>query len=236
MLHILDDEIEAWRQEQEALPAEEEIHVFISDSNGSGLCDAGLEVQPPDIIVSRVEPGRRWVNLSIIIRRDINWWRMAATSFGCTLGVAVIWLSGNDSYPHPRRPSEPVVDPAVMECHILQVLRVLRGAARKVLIVGPVPRFQFDRGLPWERCPAYQAERLLMRVLRREGLASFVELLCVGRLFTIKVRSCRVVGERCRPLFAADGIHLSPAGYTRVLQRLPQWLRWTLVPVRDSEG
>ena len=72
ILHILDEEIEAWRQEHEAPQAEEEIHMFISDSNGSGLCDAGLEVQPPDIIVSRVEPGRRWVNLnlSIIIRRD----------------------------------------------------------------------------------------------------------------------------------------------------------------------
>ncbi|KAF0293135.1 hypothetical protein FJT64_008963 [Amphibalanus amphitrite] len=211
ILEIRDEEVEVWRDEQGVVRDDEEIHLFIADSNGSGLVAAGIDVQPPDILINR--------------------------SFGCVHGVAVIWLSGNDSYPHPRRPSEPVVDVSAMEAYVVQVIRDLSAVAKRVLIIGPVPRFRFDRGLPWERTPAYQAERLLLRVSCREELAPIVQLHCVGRYFTVRVRSRRVVGDKCGRLFASDGIHLSPEGYRLVLDKLPQWLRpggEAAVPVSDA--
>ena len=223
-LNIVDDEVDVWRREQD-VPVEEEVHLFVGDSNGPGLIDAGLDVEPPDLIINRTEGGRKWQTLSIIIRRDINWWRQAASAFRGTLGVAVLWLTGNDYYPHPRRLSQPVTDPEHVELHVLQVLRYLRGVARKVLIVGPVPRYRFDRGSPWDRCPAYKAERMLLHMVHREGLGDFVQVLCVGRRFTVKVRSRRTVGDKCKSLFASDGIHLSPEGYAVVLRELPEWLR-----------
>ena len=237
ILEIRDEEVEAWRDEQSVPQDTGGIHLFVADSNGSGLVAAGLDVRPPDILLNRVEGGRKWTSLSIIIRRDINWWRLAAQCFGCAPGVAVIWLSGNDSYPHPRRPSEPVVDTSVMEAYFLQVMRDLRDVATRVVIIGPVPRFRFDRGLPWERSPAYQAERLLLRVIRREELAPFVQFHGVGRYFTVRVRSRRVVGDKCKHLFASDGIHLSPTGCRLVLDKLPQWLRTggdTAAPVSNA--
>ncbi|KAF0300913.1 hypothetical protein FJT64_026700 [Amphibalanus amphitrite] len=91
VLSILDEEVEDWREEQGVRDGE--MHVFLGDSNGPGLVDAGLDVSPPDIIINRTESGRKWTSLSIIVRRDINWWQLAAQSFGCTMGVAVIWLS-----------------------------------------------------------------------------------------------------------------------------------------------
>ncbi|KAF0306686.1 hypothetical protein FJT64_021867 [Amphibalanus amphitrite] len=224
VLSILNEEVEDWREEQGVRDGE--MHVFLGDSNGPGLVDAGLDVSPPDIIINRTESGKKWTSLSIIVRRDINWWQLAAQSFGCTMGVAVIWLSGNDSYPHPKRPLEPLIGLDALEAHILLVLRTLRDVARRVIIVGPIPRFRFDRGLPWERTPAYQAERLIVKMLQRENLTpSFAEVCCVGRYFSVRVRSRRVVGDKCAQLFADDGIHLSSAGYRLVLSKLPRWLQ-----------
>ena len=46
---------------------------------------------------------------------------------GSELGVVLIWLSGNDCYPHPRRPLEHVASPEHVEQHVLQVTKTLRG-------------------------------------------------------------------------------------------------------------
>ena len=228
VLTIMDDDLDRWRQEQGGAQEEAEdgqIHMFVADSNGRGLLRAGMEVDTSaDILLHRLDGGKRWQTLSILIRRDVNWWQLAATSFGCRVGVAIIWMSGNDVYPHPHRLDRAPLPLDCVELHVRCVLRSLEEQARRVIIIGPVPRWRFDRGLPWEECPAYQLERRLLYITKHAG--GDVTLVTAGKALTVAVRRRRIVGDKCEALFASDGIHLSTQGYAAVLRRLPAWLRW----------
>lgn len=216
---IMDDDVE----ELHRIPVEEmnlaEMHLLLGDSMAVRL-GPRLDVRPPHILLERPRGGNTWGGVVRGLEEDIRCWREAAASFRCRLGVAVLWLTGNDLY--PRAGTAPA--PEELEVHISAAVDTLRQVAKSVVILGPLPRFRVDAGMSWTDCAAYQHERQLTRLLRD---VENVKLVVLGRYLTKTLKRWRIIGNDSRQFFSSDEVHLSGEGEDRILAHLPAWLRWS---------
>lgn len=132
-------------------------------------------------------------------------WVGQAKETGASLGEVFVWLGANDVY----RAGGSAADLRAVARDVKDIVGVFRDVA-PVVVLGPLPRYRFDRGLVWERTPAFALERTLCRELAAPG----VRVVPLGR------RLATAVGGRRRVLrgdyFAPDGVHLTTLGYGRV--------------------
>ncbi|KAF0312620.1 hypothetical protein FJT64_016629 [Amphibalanus amphitrite] len=155
-----------------------------------------------------------------------RWLRSSATevrAWVCGKGEltdlqVILWLGGNDVYPRGAA-FDPVTVVATLG-RLKETIIDTRSLGCAVTILGVTPRPARDGGRVWESTPAFWLERALCE-LCRETDSTFVAL---GR------RLCRREGRKRRfkmdgRFFSADGVHLSAAGYRRLMDYLPGWLR-----------
>ena len=103
-----------------------------------------------------------------------------------------------------------------------------------VYLLGPAPRPQVDGKAIWETTPAFGLDRRLADLARAEELnpgtaQGRVRQVALGRRFCDRSRGTAVGGgDEYRVnsrYFVDDGVHLTAAGYSRISDRLPYWLR-----------
>ncbi|KAF0314276.1 hypothetical protein FJT64_015254 [Amphibalanus amphitrite] len=174
----------------------------------------------------RCDPPRRLSVCAVPGLTLSRWLRSSATevrAWVCGKGEltdlqVILWLGGNDVYPRGAA-FDPVTVVATLG-RLKETIIDTRSLGCAVTILGVTPRPARDGGRVWESTPAFWLERALCE-LCRETDSTFVAL---GR------RLCRREGRKRRfkmdgRFFSADGIHLSAAGYRRLMDYLPGWLR-----------
>lgn len=219
VLLVIDEEVEELRRTPVEEMEKAELHLLLGDSMAMRL-GRRMGVCPPHILLERPRSGNTWQKLAGSLGSDVDCWREAAAAFGCQLGTAVIWLSGNDLY--PKTGVAPPLEE--LEAVVTRTVHALSQVATSVMVLGPLPRYKFDAGMAYVDCPAYQHERQLVRILRdMEG----VDFIVLGRSLTKTFGGWRIVGRDSLLLFAEDGTHLSATGEDKILSRLPAWLQWS---------
>ena len=99
-----------------------------------------------------------------------------------------------------------------------EVLTKLSSYADRVTMAGPTPRFWCDADLNWPETVAYTADQALRRVATGHGIR-FVPYL--GRALTCMDQRRHVVKSTIAAHWSArDKVHLSVAGYNKVLKKL----------------
>lgn len=119
----------------------------------------------------------------------------------------ILWVGGNDVYPHPASGGRGRATPFRVPPEAAAVIRRCAAVAIEVVVLTPTPRPRFDEGVAWVATPAYKME-VGLGALR--ALAPNVRVLKVGRALTTHLRR----GDRrvnCT-WFAIDGIHVNPRG------------------------
>lgn len=220
------EELRVDKPEEEQQLSEPEIHLLLGDSIARRM-QSKLEVEPNDILLNRSRPGNSWGKLRGSLETEISCWKEAAETFGCTLGTCVIWMTGNDVYPRNLADRSHVVKLAPLESAVDDVLTSLWAPARRVMILGPLPRYGRDAGECWADCPGFAAQQATKRVCGEHPNVEFVPL---GRSLTKMYKRWHLVGDDSGRYFLPDGVHLSPEGEEAVLHRIPAWLRWHPCP------
>lgn len=136
---------------------------------------------------------------------------------GATPGSIFIWMGGNDVYGRPDQHPQGL-DRGAIE----RVLTEVKAQGR-VIMTGPTIRLWWDDGQFWESTPAFDADVDLAKMAQKEGV-HYIQYL--GRMMTIMRRAKgskrHVVEGKVAAGYFCDrmGIHLSPKGYSRVLEKL----------------
>ena len=192
-------------------------HVFIGDSIAK---NAPVRVSEPNLLLRLERNGHSWKRLAATIGEDIATWRRAANSYGRPLGRAIIWMTGNDLYPkHGNMICG--LDLNALSEDAAAAVSALNAVAEGVDVLGPLPRYRFDRDKTWTQTPAYLGERCLRHCLTGyEGVT--VENL--GRTLTVTRGKCKALVPSVRMYFSEDLIHLSSQGYRKVMDKMPEWL------------
>ena len=120
-----------------------------------------------------------WVTQQDRLSGDISAWERAVASRRARLGIAVVWLNGNELYSrHTLAASFTDTDLAAIWRVARQVTRQLLLQAEEVLLLGPVPRPQGELlGTQWNHTAAYKLERTLLTLADGER----VKLATIGR-------------------------------------------------------
>lgn len=174
--------------------------------------------------------GGTWASMARQLPSKVEEWAHLARDAGYMPSAVVIWLGGNDAY--PRHPDAGGPDEVLF--------RRIRGAVQRVrqqydvYLLGPAPRPQVDGQAIWETTPAFGLDRRLADLARAEELnpgtaQGRVRQVALGRRFCDRSRGTAVGGgDEYRVnsgYFVDDGVHLTAAGYSRISDRLPYWLR-----------
>ncbi|XP_043199138.1 uncharacterized protein LOC122368890, partial [Amphibalanus amphitrite] len=200
-LQLYDSDLEEWLGGQTA-GSEGALHLLSGDSIAR---DAPFRVQHPDRLLRLTVGGMTWSRLPV--DEHLRQWKEAASLQGLRLGVAVLWLSGNDVYSRRRGAADLPSDGHWEALHrtVERCTATLADVADRVVLLGPLPRFVHDAGRPWERTAAYHLERHISHWLREMARPdiSQVEL---GRRLTHRVKKRHVVNSAKE--FNRDGLHL----------------------------
>ena len=192
-------------------------HLLLGDSIAR---DAPVCISPPDLLLRLEKGGHTWARLAMEVEDDIELWRRAACDYGRPVGRAVIWMTGNDVY--PRRGTRIAgLNLEELRKNASVVVDSLQTVASEVIILGPLPRFKFDDGKTWTQTPAFLAERCLKHMFSENPRVSVENL---GRALTATRGKCKAVTPVVAGNFSLDGIHLSPRGYAKVLDKMPSWM------------
>ncbi|KAF0304028.1 hypothetical protein FJT64_024070 [Amphibalanus amphitrite] len=201
-LQLYDSDLEEWLGGQTA-GSEGALHLLSGDSIAR---DAPFRVQHPDRLLRLTVGGMTWSRLPV--DEHLRQWKEAASLQGLRLGVAVLWLSGNDVYSRRRGAADLPSDGHWEALHrtVERCTATLADVADRVVLLGPLPRFVHDAGRPWERTAAYHLERHISHWLREMARPdiSQVEL---GRRLTHRVKKRHVVNSAKE--FNRDGLHLT---------------------------
>ena len=104
-------------------------------------------------------------------------------------------------------------------------MSAIRVVAEEVVVLGPLPRYRFDKGKTWSQTPAYLAERRI-----RDSVSTFPEvtLEILGRKLTAIRGKCKALVPTVKDYFADDELHLSSKGYGKRMEKLPEWMSFIL--------
>ena len=214
------------------------LHLLLGDSVAR---DSGLKVADvADDILRRARGGATWSSTLRRLPEDLAAWKSATSAFGLNLGLAVVWLSGNDIY--SRLTGLPQKD----RDHLAEIKGVARRVVRDLSQVGhvaeggvlqegghvtggggssdsgPLPRLAGElSGATWGSSAAFHLERALLKT----DFGESVKVVPMGRALTKKIshkRSGICPGNAV--WYRRDGVHLSKAGYAKVASKLPDWL------------
>ena len=222
ILHLEDDDVKELRPAAGVEEPKPQAHLLLGDSIPHRMRDR-LDVEPYDLLFNHSRPGNSWMQLTGELDSEITRWREATAAFECDLGTCILWMTGNDVYPR-RGDTSHIPRLSDLETAIEDVITRIWVVAREVLVLGPLPRFQFDAGKNLADCPVFSAQQAIKRVCDDYHLN--VNLLPLARCFTKSRKGWHVVANDFEHYFAGDRIHLSPAGEEAVLRRLPDWLKW----------
>ena len=134
ILNLHDDEAGPWLDAQQP-----RLHVVLGDSVAR---DCGLHAgQANDRVLNLSKGGATWATLRDGLEERMTTWRQVARDEGRRLGVAVVWLSGNDVY--SRITGLPCASEEVlwlMQESAKGVTDALLDAAEGVVVLGPIAR------------------------------------------------------------------------------------------------
>ena len=216
-LHLFDSDLEDWLSGQ-ASEQGAALHVLIGDSIAR---DAPFRVRRPDQLLRLTTGGMTWARLPV--ERHLHRWREEASTRGLRVGVAVVFLTGNDVYARRRGAADLPTDAHwdVLQKTVVRCVAALAAAAERVILLGPLPRFATDAGKPWERTAAYHLERHVGHWISDLGMPN-VSQVDLGRRLTHRVKKRHVVNSSKE--FRSDGLHLSEYGYHKISAKVPEWL------------
>ena len=185
------------------------VHLVIGDSIAKSF---PFSVQAPDRVLNLAVGGLSFRRLVDSVPGMLRAWRSSITDDE-EEGKVVVWLGGNDVYPHRNHGARPF--PAGAATTVLhQLLDSI--PAHRLLLLGPLPRRSDSR---WESSLACLAEARLAAAVR--GVSDSVELVRhIGR--PLADRNHRFTREG---VFKLDGVHLTAKGYDRLAVRMPAWLK-----------
>ena len=217
VIHLDDPDVDELREDPNGM----EVHLLLGDSIPHRMGER-LAANPRDVLLNFTGPGETWASIAEDKDRYLHAWQDSADCFGST-GTCIVWMTGNDVY--PRKPNDPahIIRLEDLRHNIEEFLGHIWAAARRILVLGPLPRYRHDAGKVWSDCPGFLAQQETKRACEEFLGADFLPL---ARAFTKSYQRWHLVGDDSERLFASDGVHLSAAGEDAVLQRIPQWLQW----------
>ena len=198
------------------------LHLLLGDSIARrAMISSRL---PNDGIYSRARGGETWDGVKSHLTADINAWEIAAAAEGLSKGLIIVWLTGNDAY----SPLSYLADwnddrKLALKAKIGPITRSLeRHTPYGVLVLGPLPRMAGEvAGDRWEETAAYKLERTTMK----SNLGRRTRVVPLGRALTTKMSKKNHGMLGVEKYFCEDGVHLSRAGYGRLQDSVPVWLR-----------
>ena len=171
-------------------------------------------------VLCLAEGGNNWARQLKNLTRDLGRWDDTAKEEDRPKGTILLWLGSNDVYP---RRGQRMTTPTATVHEVLGSL--LRDPAQDVIVIGPLPRGR-DRGDPWQQTKACWLERNLKRTVGEYDRCQFFK---PGHRLTHSMSKVgRVVGEgaqiggRFVPWFQTDRVHITPEGYNKIRNLLPQ--------------
>ena len=178
--------------------------------------DAPFRVLQPDRLLRLAVGGMTWSRLPV--QQHLRQWTEAASRQNLRMGVAVVWLSGNDVYARRRAAADLQSEEqwTTLRGAVERCVASLAAAAGHVLLLGPLPRFLNDSGKVWEKTPAYHLERHIAYWVAEMALSNVTQVE-LGRRLTHRKKKRHVVNSSRE--FKRDGLHLSELGYRRWPQR-----------------
>lgn len=179
---------------------------------------------PNDVIFSRARSSEKWDDLRSNLTADITAWETAAAAEGLPKGLIIVWLTGNDVYSKLTHLASWDDDRLLaLREKIGPITRLLeRHTPDGVLILGPLPRIAGEvAGDIWEKTAAYKLERTTMK----SNLGRRTRVIPLGRAITVKMSKKNHGMLGVEKYFRQDGVHLSRAGYIRLQDSVPIWLR-----------
>ena len=187
-------------------------HLVLGDSIAR---DWRLAVDAPDTLVNKATGGNSFRRLAATAVEKISEWRQHCGGTSQRRGTIIIWCGGNDVYGGRGLRKE-------------DVTWVLEACGDdSVLLLGPTPRAKGKHadkdGINWRSTNAYYAEAVIAAAVADAGKPSVEMLRHMGRKLCVGSR--QTFGGR-EGVFAADGIHLSAAGYRRLAGRLTATVPW----------
>lgn len=219
-LILSDPEAASWLEAQQERSGR--LHLLAGDSIAR---DSGLESRlQKDRIYNCAVGGATWSRLISDLPSILARWDKAAALSGREKGDVIVWLTGNEVY--PRYSAAGRIDSAQLDTIAQSVHRaasLLQAGNKRLVVLGPLPRFEYEiPERPWETSAAYHLERTIKRALPES--AQFVPL---GRLLAKRMGRRIVFGRDCQVWYRPDGVHLSRAGYDKLMESalLPIWMK-----------
>ena len=188
----------------------EVLHLILGDSLAAYLCP---DLKPGHHLLNLAVRGGTWAREGCLLLDHLREWEQEAAFNGWEMGKIFLWLGGNDAYGRPNQGTR-----GLDEAAVTSVLTALSPYANRTIMAGPTPRLWCDAGLRYEDTVAFAANETLKQLASTHGMA-FVPYL--GRALTAMERRRHVVKpDIARAWFAPDGVHLSGAGYAKILRKL----------------
>ncbi|KAF0295115.1 hypothetical protein FJT64_007247 [Amphibalanus amphitrite] len=186
---------------------------------------------PRDLVIDRCRGGATWTTVLKNLQDDLLPWLHAKDTFHLEPGHIIIWLSGNDSHSRSTglgRISDELnlqVKVSVRET----LLRLSEKQPAAIIVLGPLPRPGGQvSGLAWEKTASSHQERATKEAIEsaKDLLHCPATLVLLGRALTKKSGGRHSVTAECQGAwYKPDGVHLNAAGYAKMADLLPVWLR-----------